>query len=98
MDGKEKCTENIEKLRELTVDLMQRLMIRDRQLVYRYAYSLIVVSKHAGDPTFEKEPMPPADVLHLRVRNLLRDATAKEVKYIFFWAMAKRRAEKNKKE
>ena len=88
--------ENIAAMKERTVQMMQRMLIRDRQLVYCYAYSLIVVGKHKGDPYFVKEPIPPSDVLHLRVRNLLQDATEKEAKYIFAWAMAKRQAEKRK--
>jgi hypothetical protein len=96
MEEKTMKPENIEAMKERTVELMQRMKIRDRQLVYCYAYSLIVAGKHKGDPNFVREPLPPSDVLHLRVRNLLRDATEKEAKYIFFWAWAKRMEEKRK--
>lgn len=95
MERKEK-PENIEAMKKGTVELMQRLTVRDRQLVYMYAYRLVVEDKHRGDPAFVREPLPPAEALRKRVENILREATEKEVKYIFFWAMAKRQAEKRK--
>ena len=87
-----------EKLAEMTKEIMERMNLRARMMVYLYAYNLVVATKRAGDPLFEKEPMPPHDVLHLRVRNLMRGATEKEAKYILAFALAKRTADKKRSE
>ena len=87
-----------EKLAEMTREIMEKMHVRARMMVYLYAYNLIVATKRANDPTFERDPMPPSDVLHMRVCNLMHEATEKEAKYILAFALTKRTAEKKRSE
>ncbi len=70
-------------MREAIVQTMPKMNVRERRLLYRYAYTVTVCNYRRGDPDFEKEPWPPVPQLTSRVKVLLRDADSDDVRMVF---------------
>ena len=81
--GKQIEAVHINAMTEAIVSTMPKLTVRERRLMYRFAYTQIVCNKHRGEADFEKEPWPPVPQLTSRVKVLLRDADGDDVRRVF---------------
>ena len=78
--------------------VMPKMTVWEKRMLYRYAYIRIVAQKHRGDPNFEKEPFPPAQLLTSRVKVLLREAEDDDVRCVLKMMRVLVDARKNTKE
>ena len=65
------------------VAVMPRMPVRDRQKMYRFAYTQCIVNPQRGNAGFVKEAMPPVPELTSRVKVMLREADGDDVRRVF---------------
>ncbi len=84
----------LDQLREVIVRLMGLMNVWEQRRVYRFAYVVIEVSAHKGDPYFEKEPFPPVEYTTKRTQQLLSQANYQQAVKIASWQRAILKARK----